>query len=93
MSGQGNSNSRAIYEAIEPTMPLRRRQVLTIIRCRPAGITMKEVAAAMGVGFNTVSGRGGELIKAGLVTAAGYKRAGSEVLRATPAQMSLLEVA
>jgi predicted transcriptional regulator len=90
---QGNNNSRAIYEAIEPTMPLRRRQVLTIIRSSPGGITMKEVAAAMRVEFNTVSGRGGELIKAGLVMAAGYKRAGSEVLQAAPAQMSLLEVA
>jgi predicted transcriptional regulator len=93
MSGQGNHNSRLIYEAIQPTMPLRRRQVLSIIRSYPGGITMKEVAAAMGVGFNTVSGRGGELIKSGLVAAAGYKRAGSEVLQATPAQMSLLEVA
>lgn len=54
-------------------------QVLALIR-EHGGLSMKEVARIMGVGFNRVSGRGTELKSAGLVRRNGQSRDGSAVL-------------
>jgi predicted transcriptional regulator len=54
-----------------------------IVRAGDVGATAKEVATALGVGLNEISGRCTELRAAGLVRKKGLRREGSAVLVAT----------
>lgn len=91
---QGNEQSRAanLYSLTGRTE--QRQCVLNLIRnAGSEGMTMKEVAATMGVQLNTVSGRGSELKKLELVRETGSVRAGSAVLvisdgRSTPDEVA-----
>ena len=58
-----------------------RREVFRKISQRPS--TMKQVAAAMGRQFNTLSGRGSDLKRMGLIRKTGEIIDGSAVLEAT----------
>jgi predicted transcriptional regulator len=78
----GNEQSR---EANTKSMSNRDAQRAAVLRLiiENNGLSMKEVAQLMGVEFNTVSGRGSELKKMGLVEPTGEVRSGSAVLKAT----------
>lgn len=80
---QGNTESRAANQQGLPSRAAQRMAVLIYIRNEPR--SMKEVAQLMGVPFNTISGRGSELKRLGLVELTGEVRQGSAVLRAVDA--------
>jgi hypothetical protein len=77
---QGNAESIDANNRNSFTRELDRHRVLTIITEKPS--TMAEVAAKMQVQLNTISGRGSELKKLGLVAPTGERRNGGAVLRA-----------
>lgn len=77
---QGNTESREANKVNVPSRSAQREAVLVYIRATPR--SMKEVAQLMGVPFNTISGRGSELKRYGLVEETGEVRQGSAVLRA-----------
>jgi predicted transcriptional regulator len=77
---QGNAESRfANYRSLG-NRASQRQMVLNLIRQTPR--SMKQIAAICGVPFNTISGRGSELKKLGLVEETGIVVHGSMVLRA-----------
>jgi hypothetical protein len=78
---KGNKQSREANQYGLSGRTEQRQEVLNLIRnAGPEGMTMKEVAADMGVQLNTVSGRGSELKKLGLAKESGGVRDGSAVL-------------
>jgi hypothetical protein len=76
----GNEQSQAANNRNKQHREAQRRQVYELIKQSPR--TMKEVAEAMGVQLNTVSGRGSELKQRSLIEPTGEVRGGSAVLRA-----------
>lgn len=80
----GNSESKQAHKRIGSRKEQQRLEVLEVISRYPDGLSMKEVAHMMGVGFNVVSGRGSELKALGRVEKTGEIRDGSAVLRAVP---------
>lgn len=78
---QGNDESREAYKKNRHVAAEQRSEVLRLITARPS--TMKEVAVLMGVPLHTISGRGSELKKAGLIEPTGAVRQGSAELLAT----------
>ncbi|HTR27235.1 MAG TPA: hypothetical protein VMI10_24910 [Terriglobales bacterium] len=79
----GNEESRAANWHNLKHRPEQRHEVYALIsNAGPQGLSMKEVATIMGVQLNTISGRGTELKKLGLVEPTAEVRAGSMVLRA-----------
>jgi DNA-binding IclR family transcriptional regulator len=61
----------------------QRAAVLALLDANPTGLSMKEIAAQLGVQFNRISGRGTELKYQKLVATTGELRDGSAVLVAT----------
>jgi transposase len=88
---QGNEQSRAANRRNMQDREQQRSQVLNLI-IEHNGLSMKEVAQMMGVPFNTVSGRGTELKKFGLVEPTGEIRSGSAVLCATTRGLAPIKV-
>jgi hypothetical protein len=80
---RGNAQSQAAHRRGRSNREAQRLQVLELIKDSYNGLSMKEVAALMDCPFNTVSGRGSELKKSGLVEPTGETRDGSAVLQAT----------
>jgi hypothetical protein len=62
---------------------IQRLKVLELIKDAENGLSMKEVARIMDTQFSSVSGRGSELKRFGLVEETGEVREGSAVLKAT----------
>ena len=80
----GNSESRSAFQKSKHNAAEQRARVLELItQSGPAGLSMKQVASAMSVQLNTISGRGSELRQSGAVEDTGERRSGSAVLRAT----------
>lgn len=58
----GNAESEEAFRRLAPALPQQRALVLAKIReAGPEGMSCKEVAAALGVGMNVISGRFTEL--------------------------------
>jgi hypothetical protein len=79
----GNEQSREANKKNLHHRTVQRQRVLDAITQSPSGLTMKELAAQWGVQFSSISGRGSELKKMGLLETTGEVRAGSAVLQAT----------
>jgi hypothetical protein len=79
----GNEQSRKANNRNMQHRTAQRLAVLELIKDSPNGLSMKEVADLMNTQFSTVSGRGSELKKFGLVEPTGEVREGSAVLQAT----------
>lgn len=80
---RGNPESRRSFERVRDSLPEKRRRVLEIIKAfGPAGATGKEVAAYLGVEFNTISGRLSELKRDGMIVRTGQQRDSCAVYRA-----------
>jgi DNA-binding transcriptional ArsR family regulator len=76
----GNEQSRVANQKNSKGRVEQRLRVMELIKDSPDGLSMKEVARAMDVEFCTVSGRGTDLKRMGLVEPSGEIREGSAVL-------------
>jgi predicted ArsR family transcriptional regulator len=64
---------------MDTTNATRRAEILHLLRTY-GGLTMKEIAAHLGVQFNRISGRGTELKRERLIKATNERRLNSRVL-------------
>jgi predicted HTH transcriptional regulator len=76
---QGNPESHAAYQHAPGTRAKDRQLVLELIQETPR--SMKQIADILGRSFNTISGRGSELLALGLVERTGQTVDGSAILR------------
>lgn len=70
---KGNAQSAAAFESIKPTLTARRKEVLEVVR-RLETATGEEVADAMGVQVNVISGRLSDLKREGFIVPTGITR-------------------
>lgn len=74
---KGNPQSQAAFQSVRHSE--RHAQIIELLRVRP--MTSKEIARALGVQLNTISGRFSELRKAFLVVPTGITREGAMELK------------
>lgn len=77
----GNENSVAAHEQASESKEQRYQEIVGLLAAAgEEGLTGKEIAALLGVSFNSISGRYTEMLATGRIVRLSIKREGSGVL-------------
>lgn len=78
----------AAWQQVQSNLTDRQKEVFEVIKSRPGGVTSKEVARALDVPLNTISGRFSELKADGIIFDTQERRERSAVYSLVPRSMN-----